>query len=63
MNEYKPLTPNFRVDIDKGFDNAIAELKTCKQNSLVIAQINALETYKKLIHGLPDGFPMPIRRK
>ena len=62
METFKPLTPSFRQDIDKGFDDTIAELQTCKPNALVIAQINALQTYKKLIHGLPDGYPMPVRK-
>lgn len=44
---YKPLTPSFRAEIDKGFDDMISELKTCKPNALIIAQINALNTYKK----------------
>ena len=59
---YKPLTPSLRAKIDKGFDDMISELKTCKPNALVIAQVNALNTYKKLIHGLPDGYPMPIKK-
>lgn len=62
MEEYKPLTPSFRQDIDKGFDDIIAELQTCQPNVLVTTQINALQTYKRLIHGLPDGFPIPIRK-
>lgn len=62
METYKTLTPSFRQDIDKGFDEAIAELQTCQSNALVNAQINALQTSKRLIHGLPDGFPMPIRK-
>jgi hypothetical protein len=63
MESYKPLTPSFRQDIDKGFDDTIAELQTCQPNTLVTAQINALQTYKRLIHGFPDGFPIPIRRE
>lgn len=62
MENYKPLTPSFRQDIDKGFDEVIAELQTCQSNALVNVQIDALQTCKRLIHGLPDGFPMPIRK-
>jgi len=62
MDSYKPLTPSFRQDIDIGFDKTIAELQTCEPNALVTAQISALYTYKKLIHGLPDGFPIPVRK-
>lgn len=59
---YKPLTPNFRQDINEGFDNAISELKACKPNGLVAVQIEALQMYKRLINGLPDGYPIPIRK-
>lgn len=62
MEDLKPLTPSFRQDINTGFDNAIEELKTCRPNGLVAVQIEALKMYKKLINGLPDGFPMPIRK-
>lgn len=60
MNEYKPLTPSFRQDINIGFDKQIADLQTCTPNALVNAQIKALRTAKVLINGLPDGFPMPL---
>lgn len=62
METYKPLTPRFRQDIDIGIDDVIAELQSCQTNALVTAQISALQTCKRLIHGLPDGFPMPIRK-
>ena len=62
MTEYKPLTPSFRLDINIAFDKQIEELKTCKPNGLVNAQINALRTGKRLINGLPDGYPMPINK-
>lgn len=62
MEDFKPLTPSFRQDINIGFDNAISELKACKPNGLVAVQIEALQTYKKLINGLPDGYPIPIRK-
>lgn len=62
MEEYKPLTPNFRTEIDDAFDRQVEELKTCEPNALVMAQISALQTCKRLIHGLPDGYPIPIRK-
>lgn len=62
MGEYKPLTPSFRTEIDDAFNRQIEELKTCEPNALVMAQISALQAYKSLIHGLPDGYPMPIRK-
>ena len=60
MTEYKPLTPSLRQDINIGFDKQIADLQTCKPNALVNVQIEALRMYKRLINGLPDGYPMPL---
>ena len=62
MEYIKPLTPSFRQDINTAFDKQIAELQTCKPNALVNAQIEALQMYKRLINGLPDGYPMPVRK-
>lgn len=62
MEGYKPLTPSFRTEIDDAFDRQIEELKTCEPNTLVMVQISALQAYKNLIHGLPDGYPIPIRK-
>lgn len=57
----KPMTPTRRAKIDEGFDNAINELRGCEQNSFVQTQISALLAYKRLIHNLPDGYPLPFR--
>lgn len=62
MEEYKPLTPSFREEINAGFDSTIAELQTCEPNALVNCQIAALKASKNLINELPDGFPMPVRK-
>ena len=62
MEGFKPLTPSFRQDINKGFDSTISELKACEPNGLVAVQIEALQMYKRLINGLPDGYPIPIRK-
>lgn len=62
MGEYKPLTPSFRTKIDDALNQQIEELKTCEPNALVMAQISALQAEKRLIHGLPDGYPIPIRK-
>ena len=61
METYKPLTPSLRLSINKSFDEQISELQTCKSNALVNAQINALKIEKRLINGLPDGYPMPFK--
>lgn len=60
MTRYKPLTPSFRQDINNGFNKQITELKECKPNALVSAQIEALSMCKILINGLPDGYLMPL---
>lgn len=62
MQEYKPLTPRFRTEIEDAFNRQIEELKTCEPNALVMAQISSLQAEKRLIHGLPDGYPIPIRK-
>lgn len=63
MNTYiKPMTPTRRAEIDEGFENAINELRECEQNSLVQTQIGALLTYKRIIHNLPDGYPLPFEK-
>ncbi len=61
MTEYKPLTPSLRQDINISFDKQISDLQTCEPNALVNVQIEALRTYKMLINGLPDGYPMPLK--
>ena len=60
MTEYKPLTPSFRQDINIDFDRQIAELQTCKPSALVNVQIDGLKMWKRIIDGLPDGYPMPL---
>lgn len=62
MEDIKPLTPSFRQDINIAFDKKIAELQTCKQNAIVKTQIVTLQMHKSLINGLPDGYPIPIRK-
>lgn len=60
--KYKPLTPSFRADIESGIDKEIQALETCNKNALVNMQIESLKMTQRLINGLPDGYPMPIRR-
>ena len=59
---YKPLTPQFRADINDSINRNIAELKTCESNTFVNMQIAGYETARRLINGLPDGYPIPIER-
>lgn len=59
-NFYKPLTPQFRREINASIDARIAEMETCKQNVLVQNHICAYEKLKELIEALPDGFLMPL---
>jgi hypothetical protein len=58
MKEYKPLTPKLRLDINIAFNKQIEELKTCEPNAWVKMQIEGLRLGKRLINGLPDGFPL-----
>lgn len=60
---YKPLTPKLRGEINASIDKSIAELKTCNSNPLVNFQINAKNTLKNVINGLPDGYMIPFTRK
>lgn len=62
MDGYKILTPKFREEINQGFNSAIEELRECKPNALVTAQIEGLKMWKRYIDGLPDGVPLPVRK-
>ncbi len=57
---YKPLTPELRIRIDNSIDRIIRTLKTCEPNAYVNAQIFAHEALKKIIKGLPGGYPIPL---
>lgn len=59
---FKPLTPDIRRSLNEGIDNLIAELNTCKPNAFVNMQIIGYEAQRKLINGLPDGYPIPCIR-
>ena len=59
---YKPLTPSLRADINASIEKSIAELRTCQSNAFVNMQIAGYEQTKRLINGLPDGYPMPMTR-
>lgn len=62
MDYLKPLTPAFRIQIDNGIEELIADLNTCQQNGIVTMQKQSLETLKEIIGKLPDGYLMPMKR-
>lgn len=59
---YKPLTPDFRKQINDSISKNIAELKTCEQNGLVKAQICGQLALKRFINSLPDGYLIPMMK-
>ena len=63
MNEYKPLTPTFRSEIQKSISSQMQELNTCQDNAFVSAQKVGLTALSNLINALPDGYPVPIKRR
>ena len=60
--ELKPLTPEFRADINTSIDKMIRELNTCQNNALVNAHKSALNAVRMLINALPDGYLIPVER-
>ena len=61
MNEYKPLTPAFRSEIQKSISSQMQELNTCQDNAFVSVQKVGLTALSNLINALPDGYPIPIK--
>ena len=59
---YKPLTPEFRKQIDDSISKTIAELKTCKRNAFVNVQICGYQALRGMINALPDGYLIPMRK-
>lgn len=60
MNEYKPLTPTFRSEIQKSISSQMQELTTCQDNAFVSAQRVGLSALQSIVNALPDGYPIPI---
>lgn len=60
---YQPLTPKFRSEINESIDQQISELRTCKNNGLVQAQITGYKIFRNLIKSLPDGYPIPMKKR
>ena len=60
MSCTKPLTPTFRKEINDSINEQLTELNKCQNTPYVSALRTGLKATKTLIHGLPDGFPIPI---
>ena len=60
---YKLLTPDLRQKAIESINRNILELRTCEPNALVQMQITSYQAVKTLINGLPDGYPMPMRKE
>lgn len=58
----KPLTPEFRQNINESINSQIRELRTCEINAYVNMQLMGLQAWKNLINALPDGYPIPMRK-
>lgn len=63
MDEYKPLTPIFRSEIQESIGSQMQELNSCQNNAFVSAQKVGLTVFSNLINALPDGYPIPIERR
>lgn len=62
MNYTKPLTPALRKQIDESIERQLTELSECHNTAYVSALKTQLRATKTLIHGLPDGFPIPMEK-
>lgn len=60
MEYYKPLTPNFRKEINDSIEKQMRELESCKETSFVNLYKNSFQALSWLINSLPDGYPMPM---
>ena len=60
---YKTLTPKFRVEIQDSINEQLTDLNTCESNAFVNVQKIGLEMCKNLFNALPDGYPIPMKRK
>ena len=63
MTYYKPLTPEFRARINESVRSIEIELDTCQNTPYVTAQKIGLQALENLINALPDGFPLPMKRR
>lgn len=63
MDEYKPLTPMLRSEIQENISSQMQELNTCQNNAFVSMQKVGLTALSYIINNLPDGYPIPIKRR
>ena len=63
MTYYKPLTPEFRARINESVRSIEIELNTCQNTPYVAVQKIGLQAFENLINALPDGFPLPMKRR
>lgn len=63
MNCIKPLTPTLRRQINESIEGQMIELNECQNTSYVSALRTGLKAARTLIHGLPDGFPLPLTKE
>ena len=60
---YKPLTPELSNDTHSSINNNISELRTCQSNAFTNAQLIGYEALRNIIMALPDGDPLPMKRR
>lgn len=63
MSEYRPLTPEFRRELKTIADEQSLDLDACQDTVFVEAQRLGLEAFMMLLNALPDGYPMPLKKK
>ena len=60
---YKPLTPEFRRQINESIAKGRQEIGTCKPTAYTEMYNLAYTSLETLVNNLPDGFPMPMKGK
>lgn len=62
MGYMKPLTPEFREQINESIKSQEIELDSCQNTPYVVARRVGLQALENLINALPDGYPIPMER-
>ena len=57
---YRPITPEFREDLNNSIMGEIEKLQSCQQTSFTEAYISGYTALYGLINILPNGFPLPL---